>query len=315
MARNRWWQARVLEILDRESRDNLILFAYSYAALELFKYAKQRGWKTILGQIDPGIIESQLVAKIENKYSHMAIVDNYPSDRYWSNWQQECNLADRILVNSSWSSSALQQAGIEEAKIVTVPLAYEREERHDFIKTYPDRFTPQRPLKVLFLGQVIIRKGVAEICEAIALLTKNSQHVPIEFWFVGEIKIELSSELKHHPQIKWLGSVPRSQTSSYYQQADIMLLPTHSDGFALTQLEAQSWHLPLVVSKFCGSVVKDRINGLILPQITAKEIVKLLTFCLHNPQELTRFSENSRQILSEYNFVNLAQKITNIDIN
>ncbi|MEL6930918.1 MAG: glycosyltransferase, partial [Cyanobacteria bacterium J06600_6] len=65
MARNLWWQKQALKMLTQEPQDHITLFAYSYTALELFKYAKYRGWKTILGQIDPGIIEAQLVAKKE----------------------------------------------------------------------------------------------------------------------------------------------------------------------------------------------------------------------------------------------------------
>ena len=38
------------------------LIAYSYAALEIFKFARTRGWRTILGQIDPGPPEARIVA-------------------------------------------------------------------------------------------------------------------------------------------------------------------------------------------------------------------------------------------------------------
>ena len=310
--RNLWWQNRVIKILEREKENNIVLFAYSYAAAKIFKYAKNRGWKTVLGQIDPGIVESQLVAQINHKYPQLAAGNTYPGDRYWSDWQQECSLADRILVNSSWSAKALQQADIEPAKIVTVPLAYEREQNsYQFVRTYPDRFTKQRPLRVLFLGQVTIRKGVAEILQAIALLAD----LPIEFWFVGQVKLKLPALIVNHPQIKWLGTVSRSQTNKYYQEADVFLFPTHSDGFGLTQLEAQAWKLPIVASQFCGSVVKEQINGLILPQIAGENIAQMLTFCLHNPQELAKYSYNSTQIISNFSLQKISQKITNIDIN
>jgi hypothetical protein len=37
------------------------LFSYSGAALELFRFAKARGWRTVLGQIDPGPEEERIV--------------------------------------------------------------------------------------------------------------------------------------------------------------------------------------------------------------------------------------------------------------
>ncbi|MEL6495734.1 MAG: glycosyltransferase family 4 protein, partial [Cyanobacteria bacterium J06623_7] len=273
-----------------------------------------RGWKLILGQIDPGIIEEKLVHKIAQKYLKLQPKPDLLPLQYWSNWREECRLADRIVVNSDWSRQALAKTGIEPDKITTIPLAY-KATASKFKRTYPPRFTPKRPLKVLFLGQIIIRKGIGEILEAITLLNKSINPALVEFWFVGEIKIKLSPKIKHYPQIKWLGSVSRNDTHNYYQQADILLLPTHSDGFGLTQLEAQAWKLPIIASQFCGSVVKQQINGLILPQITAREIVKSITFCLNNPQKLTDFSKNSTQTLSKFSLNKLAQKITTININ
>lgn len=311
-ARNLWWQKQVVKILKKHQvrGENITLFAYSYGALELLIYAKSRGWKTILGQIDPGIIEAQIIQQAAAKYPHLSSTISSPDQQYWSNWQQECQLADRIIVNSNWSQQALQKVGIDQHKIITIPLAYQAaKQAKEFTRTYPSNFSPQRPLKVLFLGQVIIRKGIAAILEAIPLL----QDYPLEFWFVGQIKVTLPIAFLTHPQIKWFGTVSRSQTDSYYQQADVFLFPTHSDGFGLTQLEAQSWKLPIISSQFCGAVVKEQNNGLILPQITAKAIAETLIFCLQNPQKLAKFSSNSTQVLSGFTLSKLAQKITTIN--
>lgn len=310
--RNCWWQQRVLQKLKKlRLRDNNItLFAYSYAALELFEYAKSQGWKIVLGQIDPGVVEEKLVFRESKKYPQYEPNRPVLPLEYWSNWRQECNLADEILVNSPWSAQALAKTGVRHNKIKVIPLAYETvQKRKDFVRTYPENFSDQRPLKVLFLGQVILRKGVAAIFEAIELLDNK----PIEFWFVGEVGIKLPKQLKKHPQIKWLGSVPRSQTSHYYRQADVFLFPTLSDGFGLTQLEAQTWKLPLVTSQFCGSVVKDKINGLILPGVSGKAIAQVLNFCFYNPQELERFSQSSPQTLADFSLSKLAQELQTID--
>ena len=319
IARNYWWQDRVVELLKkspkglaprRDRSKNITLFAYSYAALELFRYAKSQGWQTVLGQIDPGIIEQKLVTQEQKKHPLESNLGSIPL-QYWSDWREECALADTIVVNSNWSSQALQQTGVSQDKIKTIPLAYQPSEAaKEFTKNYPANFSTQRPLKVLFLGQVTVRKGIAAIFKAIELLSNR----PIEFWFVGEVKIDTPQQFKNHPQIKWFGSVARSETDYYYQQADLLLFPTISDGFGLTQLEAQAWKLPLISSQFCGEVVKDRFNGLILPNVTGKAIAQALTFCLHNPQELAQFSLNSTQILSDFSLPKLSSELRKIDV-
>lgn len=309
IARNQWWQEKVLQTLEKLDllEKDITLFTYSYAALELLKYAKKRGWKTVLGQIDPGIIEEKLVFKESQKYSqYQSNLSTLPLE-YWKNWRQELTIADRIIVNSPWSSKALQQTGVSQSKIEIIPLAYQSpREAKDFKRNYPQRFNQQRPLKVLFLGQVILRKGIAAIFEAIKILEKKT----IEFCFVGEIGANVPHKIVNHPQITWIGSVSRNTTKHYYQQADVFLFPTLSDGFGLTQLEAQAWGLPVIASEFCGSVVKDRINGLILPNVTGKAIAKSLDFCLNNPQALTYFSLNTYQEISNFNLSKLTSKLS-----
>ena len=309
IARNLWWENKVLRILKKldTSKEDITLFAYSYAALNLFKYAKKRGWKTVLGQIDPGIVEEKLVAQESIKYpQYQSGFSNQPFG-YWQDWRKECALADQIIVNSDWSGQALEQIGIEHTKIEVAPLAYQMPKGfNQFRKKYPPRFNASRPLRVLFLGQVILRKGIAALLETIRLLENR----PIEFWFVGKVAIKLPRELRKHPQIKWLGTVSRHTTSQYYQQADVFLFPTLSDGFGLTQLEAQACHLPIIASQFCGSVVKDRINGLILPSVTAEAIADTLIFCLKNPHKLALFSQASIRQLDNFSLPKLSDRLS-----
>lgn len=307
--RNQWFQHKSINILKRltpKITSPVTIFAYSYAALEIFRFAKKQGWQTILGQIDPGIYEEKLVAEECDRYPQYSTNWQPAPAEYWANWQQECHLADSIIVNSDWSSQALQKTGVSSKKIRVISLAYKTPQVADnFIRVYPQKFTQKRPLKVLFLGQIILRKGVAQILEAIELLKEQ----PIEFWFVGSININISQKVQNNPQVKWFGSVSRSATASYYQQADVFLFPTLSDGFGLTQLEAQAWQLPIIASQYCGAVVKDRINGLILSDVTGENIARSLLFCLHNPDLLNKFSQNSFNTFADFNLSTLGKEL------
>jgi len=309
IARNKWFQEqsiRILEKLSPQLSSSITLFAYSYAALDLFKFAKKQGWQTILGQIDPGIYEEQLVKQEGGLYPEYTSSWQLTPTSYWANWRQECTLADRIVVNSDWSSQALQKTGIATDKIKIVPLAYQPPEAvTNFTRVYPRSFSKDRPLRVLFLGQIILRKGVARIFKAIELLKNDA----IEFWFIGAVGINLPQEIKNNQKIKWFSAVSRSTTAHYYQQADVFLFPTLSDGFGLTQLEAQAWKLPIIASKFCGEVVKDKINGLILPEVTGEAIAKSILLCLNNRDLLSKFSQESFQVLPNFSLSELGKQL------
>jgi glycosyltransferase involved in cell wall biosynthesis len=283
--RNHWFQSQVICHLDRLIAQGKVttrptLFTYSYAALELLRYAKSKGWKTVLGQIDPGLMEEKIVVSEHAKYPQLAPHWQPVPSEYWASWQEECQLADQIIVNSAWSKQALQQVGISQHKIQIVPLVYSPPPAsQSFQRTYPDRFSAERPLRVLFLGQIILRKGIAALLEAARLL----QDQPIEFWLVGSVGIDRSQV--NLPNVRWVGSVPRSETARYYQRADIFLFPTLSDGFGLTQLEAQAWKLPIVASDRCGETVRDGVNGRVLAEVTGAAIADVLRGGVNQPEQ------------------------------
>ena len=315
IARNDWFQKQTVNLLKKQpsvftKQSSICIFAYSYAALEIFRYAKSQGWHTILGQIDPAIIEEELVINLHQKYQQNISNWQPAPSQYWQNWQLECQLADQIIVNSQWSNIALQKTGVSEKKIKIVPLAYESDRViKNFTRNYPSTFTQHRPLKVLFLGQVILRKGIIPLLESSKIL----QDYPLEFVIVGSLGITKPLPQKY-PNVKWIGSVPRSMTADYYQKADVFIFPTLSDGFGLTQLEAQSWQLPIIASQFCGEVVQDGINGLVLPAVTGETITQALKFCLQHPQELQMFAENAQKICDQFSLSNLQKELSTINL-
>lgn len=282
IARNQWFQTHALQALHHLAATDPaphILFGYSYASLHLAKFARQQGWPFVLGQIDPGRVAEQRWQQAP--------------EAYWDDWRVECELATVILVNSPWAADSLRRAGVPAEKLQLVPLVYEPEDaiartQATFQRHYPAAFSPDRPLRVLFLGQAIPRKGIHELLQAAVQL----QDAPIEFWIVGTASSALHAAYAL-PNLRWLGSVPRSATHRYYQDADVFLLPTHSDGFALTQLEAQAWKLPLITSPFCGAVVTDPVNGWILPRVTAEAIATRLRTLLQTPNLLTQAAAHS----------------------
>jgi glycosyltransferase involved in cell wall biosynthesis len=289
MDRNEWFQTRAVRALDRIRDDQpRVVFAYSYAALRILERARERGWRTILGQIDPGLVEDRLVTDLHRRHSQYVDAWASPPPAYWGAWRRECEIAERIVVNSNWSRDSLVAEGVPADKIAVVPLSYEAPKGSAEVRrTYPAKFSAERPLRVLFLGQLILRKGIVETLEAAAML----QREPVEFWIVGREHAKIPAALRHYPNVKWLGSVPRSQTAEHYRNADVFLFPTHSDGFGLTQLEAQAWKLPVIASRNGGDVIRDGENGVLLPAVTALAIVEAVRGLLANPERLPQFSE------------------------
>jgi len=122
---------------------------------------------------------------------------------------------------------------------------------------------------------------------------ENLAELPIELWLAGPLKIEPPARHIAAPNIRWLGPIARNAVNQLYREADVFVFPTHSDGFGLTQLEAQAWRLPVIASRNCGEVVADGINGMLLDDVTPESIEAALTTCCANPDMLRQRSLNS----------------------
>ena len=123
-SRNAWFQEQAVVQLNKlgllETQNDVgppTVFAYSYAARRIFEAARAAGCRTVLGQIDPGPYEEELVGGLYSKYRALE-PDWHPApSSYWHEWRQELALADRVVVNSRWSREALMASGISADKI------------------------------------------------------------------------------------------------------------------------------------------------------------------------------------------------------
>jgi glycosyltransferase involved in cell wall biosynthesis len=280
MARNTWFEKRaVARIRDKRLlTDRPTVFAYSYAALEILRVARDAGCRTVLGQIDPAIAEENIVADAVAQRARLRPDWERAPAAYWTRWRAECALADQIVVNSPWARDGLVTAGIDAAKLLVVPLAYEA--AHSVtLRSYPARFDDVRPLRVLFLGSLVIRKGIAELLEAAALLAG----APVEFHLVGGEGVVFPPEVMGNPKIIRHGAVSRGAAAAHYAAADLFILPSLSDGFGLTQIEALSHGLPVIASRHCGDVVRDGVDGLLLADVTAAAVAAAIGRYIASP--------------------------------
>lgn len=284
--RNAWFQRharREIERIAAGSAEVEGVFSFSYAAGAPFELARAHGWRTALGQIDPGPAEERIVSALHARHPELAGPWAPAPPGYWDAWRRECDLADVIVVNSAWSRDALVAEGVSAGRVRVVPLAYDPPpEAAANRREYPARFSTSRPLRLLFLGQLTLRKGMAEILEVMERFDRE----PVEFRFVGAEQMSIPARARARANARWIGAVPRGEVARHYRECDAFLFPTHSDGFGLTQLEARAWGLPIVASRRCGDVVRDGVDGAVLEEVSAAAIERVVRAWLEAPGRL-----------------------------
>jgi glycosyltransferase involved in cell wall biosynthesis len=241
-------------------------FGYSYSSLEAMRVEKEKGNLCVLDQIDPGEREHEIIYQENSKWPNYVQSTNQrvPQEVY-ERLHEEWKLADIILVNSEWSKTCNVEKGAPKEKIHIIPLAFENthviSNIDQILDTVSSNFSENQLVRILWVGRVTLQKGIQYLVEAALLL----QDQPVEFLVAGDVSISLSAMKRAPSNIRWLGKVSHSKKQELLQSSTSFVLPTLSDGFAMTQLEAMSSGLPVIVSPNCGRVVEEGKTGFIIP--------------------------------------------------
>ena len=283
------------DLLSRQiDLDTSIFFGYNTGSLETLNALASTGCTTVVGQIDPGRIEKEIVQEEVRRWPNW--VDRPPSiyEPFETRIQKEWEAADLVVVNSKWSQEALVQQGVDAAKICVVPLAYSAPSETEPVSI--PRISKNRPLRVLWLGSVILRKGIPYLVEAAHRL----QGLPIQFDIVGPIGVSEEAVADAPPSVRFHGRVPRDEATSWYSSADVFVLPTLSDGFAITQLEAMAHGLPVIATPRCGQVVSDGESGFIIPVRDADALADALASLIEEPNQIGEMSRCALQTVQNF---------------
>ena len=271
LATGQWFARAVAADLARRRLDPAAdaFFGFNTACLETLQHLRGRGVPTICDQIDPAQIEDDLVQAEAERWPGWQRASGRVPDEYWARMRQEWAAADRVVVNSEWSRAALVRQGVPAEKLSVVPVAFEPGPAPP-----PVRPPTDGPLTVLWLGTVNLRKGIPYLIEAAKRLAAS--HPRVRFVVAGPVMISDTAVASAPPTVTFLGRVTRDQTADLYRRADLFALPTISDGFAVTQVEAMAHGLPVVTTPNCGSVVTDGTDGRIVPAADAAALAAAL---------------------------------------
>jgi glycosyltransferase involved in cell wall biosynthesis len=83
------------------------------------------------------------------------------------------------------------------------------------------------------------------------------------------------------------GNVAHHQLAALFSQADVFAFPSLAEGSALVTYEAQASGLPCVVTHEAGSVVRDGIEGFVVPSCDATELANRI-YQLYQDENLRR---------------------------
>ena len=238
-----------------------IVWGFNNASLELFQAARAQGRQCILEQtILPPELEFKLMREELARWPGWQPGLNIPDFDYSAldRGEQEWALADCIVAGSDFVRQGLERCGAPQGKIRVVPYGVDV---NRFLPTAIHERDRSAPLRVLFAGEIGLRKGVPDLLDALVQLGPAR----VEARFAGEIALDHERLDPFARVATFLGPVPRAQMPEIYRWADVFVLPSIVEGSATVAYEALLSGLPVVATPNAGSIVQSGVDGFIVP--------------------------------------------------
>lgn len=246
------------------------------------------------------------IESIENPFWQSLLQGNRFTKREIKHMDKEIELSDRILVPSTFVKKTFLLEGVPYSKIILLPLGHSSEYQSDSFDDLSKIENPTRtqfdPLRVVFVGQLVQRKGLSYLLEGF-----NRANLPLgsSLKLVGLDTSGLAkSRIRNLPNVFALGHLSRSQIKEVLLQSDLFILPSLFEGFPLSAIDAMSLGIPVVVSDntFAEDLIQHEVSGFIVKSRDSKEISDILEFAAANPQKIKDIGVIGMQIAQKYDW-------------
>jgi glycosyltransferase involved in cell wall biosynthesis len=233
------------------------VFTYNSAGLELLRHARNAGKLAVVEQTIAAVRVQDELLKEEESVHHrwLPSCSRAPvRSAFVERDQMEWEASDLILCGSEFVRDSIQASGgpIKRCRVVPYGIATS--------SPAPRKSKGSRPLHVLTVGVVGLRKG-APYLPAVAKRLKGKA----EFRMAGQVEVSAYGEELLREHVTLLGAVPRIEIQEQFAWADVFHFPSICEGSATACYEALAAGLPVITTPNAGSVVRDGVDGFIVP--------------------------------------------------
>ena len=170
---------------------------------------------------------------------------------------------------------------------------------------------PPGPL-LLFVGQLIERKGVSLLLEAGRLVQEAEAEATLVFVGVGEEAERIGREAAAGARVMPLGQ--REDVPDLLRAADLFVLPSRNESFGNAVVEAMASGLPVIVgnSGVASHLHIDGEAGRVVEASDARLFAAAILEILRSPALRRQFGERGRRLVERYDFGRVAQNYLEI---
>lgn len=238
-----------------------------------------------------------LWVKYANNWGHVSNSIGYKFQRWFLNKNY---LKCKVTINGFWQNQPEHCMSFENPCI--------NQGQFETGKKIEKNF--ENKLRIIFAGRIEESKGIDLL---IAVLKEISQDGIEEWVFIGEGKLKvklLKLFVELGISVNFPGYLSQSEVHKYLETADVLILPSRSEGFPKIVAEAWNYKVIPVVSPV-GSLphyVKNGKNGFMMEEVSKDSLLRALNNLLQcSSKELKEISENGHSTSYKFTFDNYCQ--------
>ncbi len=303
-AHNRWFDARVAARVERE-RPAAVL-SYEGCGWRTFERASRLGILTVLDQCTAHLETGRRLSR-EEAERHPDWADSLPLDPpawFVEQCAAEQELADAIHISSKYAKQTLVEHGVAAEKIYVNPMAA------DIGRFRPRPAQEERgTFRVLFVGQITQRKGLTYLLEAFRQLALPNSELLLVGGLTGAgkgLRQFLGESVRHVASVAFL------DLHRWYQQGSIFVMPSLHESGVLAIHEALASGLPVIATPNCGSVVRDGIEGFIVPIRDVDALKEKILLLYRNRQLREEMGLRARQRAEVFTWAAYQQRVVEL---
>ena len=165
-----------------------------------------------------------------------------------------------------------------------------------------------RPVRgrVLFAGTANLGKGIHYLGMAVERLIASGCHY--QFRVAGHVNRRIAEQLLCR-NLLFLGRVPRDRIHEEFAAADVFVLPSLAEGSAAVTYEALAAGVPVVTTPAAGSVVRDGIDGRIVPERDPVALADAIAEVVEDPDKRARMSVAARARARDFTWERYGERL------
>ncbi|MGA7258736.1 MAG: glycosyltransferase family 4 protein [Terracidiphilus sp.] len=144
-------------------------------------------------------------------------------------------------------------------------------------------------IEVVCVGRLVSAKGQFVLVRAIVDLLEQGYMLRLKFVGDGEDRQQLESYVDDRALsavVEFKGALNHEETRRILESADLFVLASFAEGLPVALMEAMAMEIPCISTYIAGipELIRDGIDGLLVPASSQEELVCAMKLLIDNPQ-------------------------------